>query len=120
MARGEITHIEFPADDVERAKAFYGAVAGWQFGVMEGFPDYWVFQTAPGAGGGIGRRGESVGNVVRVYISVPRLEEAVTAAVAHGGTVVQGPTDIPGMGRYAAVLDPEGNEVGLWEVTEAS
>jgi predicted enzyme related to lactoylglutathione lyase len=25
MAKGEITHIEFPADDVERAKRFYAA-----------------------------------------------------------------------------------------------
>ena len=30
MAHGEINHIEFPADDPERAKAFYGAVAGWE------------------------------------------------------------------------------------------
>ena len=32
MAKGEVTHIEFPADDVERAKRFYSAVVGWDFG----------------------------------------------------------------------------------------
>ena len=36
MARGSISHIEFPADDTERARRLYGAVAGWQFGAMEG------------------------------------------------------------------------------------
>src|SRR5205814_3316378 len=34
MAKGTITHIEIPADDPERAKKFYSAVAGWEFGTM--------------------------------------------------------------------------------------
>ena len=115
MTRGEITHVEFPADDVERAKAFYEAVAGWEIGQMDEFPGYFMFRTGPAAGGGLGRRGETVGNTVRVYISVDRLEEAVATAEAHGGSVVQPPTEIPGMGRHAAVTDPEGSEIGLWE-----
>ena len=45
MAKGEITHVEFPADDVERAKRFYEAVAGWEFGQMDEFPDYYLFRT---------------------------------------------------------------------------
>jgi uncharacterized protein len=113
---GEITHIEFPADDVERAKRFYEAVAGWQFSEMDGFAGYWVFRTEEGHGGGLGQRGKTVGSVIRDYISVPKLEAAVAAAEANGGKVVQPPTDIPGQGRYAAVLDSEGNEVGLFEV----
>jgi uncharacterized protein len=113
---GEITHIEFPADDVERAKRFYEAVAGWAFSEMDGFPGYWVFRTEDGHGGGLGKRGQSVGSVIRDYINVSQLEAAVAAAEAHGGKVVQPPTDIPGQGRYAAVLDSEGNEVGLFEV----
>lgn len=117
MARGEITHVELPADDIERAKAFYEAVAGWSFGKMEGSDDYWLFRAGEGQGGAIGRRGHDVGNVIRVYITVDHLEEAVATAEAHGGRVVQGPTDISGMGRYAAVTDPEGTEIGLWEVT---
>ncbi len=115
MAKGEITHIEIPADDVERAKLFYAAVAGWEFGSMEGFPDYFLFRTGEGSGGGLGRRGKSVGSVVRIYITVDRLEDAVQAAEASGGSVVQPPTAIAGMGRYAAVQDSEGNEIGLWE-----
>jgi predicted enzyme related to lactoylglutathione lyase len=115
MAKGEITHIEFPADDTERAKRFYGAVAGWEFGEMEGFPDYWFFRTSESSGGGVGSRGGSVGRVVRVYITVDSLEEAVAAAESNGGSVITPPTDVPGQGRYAALNDPEGNEIGLWE-----
>jgi predicted enzyme related to lactoylglutathione lyase len=115
MARGEITHIEIPADDIERAKRFYAAVAGWEIGPVEGAPDYHMFRTAPQAGGGIGKRGETVGDSVRIYITVDRLEDALATAEERGGATTVSPTDIPGMGRYAAVRDSEGNEVGLWE-----
>ena len=115
MATGTISHIEFPADDIERAKRFYGAVAGWEFGAMSGMDGYWTFRTSPETGGGLGKRGETVGSVVRVYIDVDDLDAAVAAATANGGTVVTPPTPIPGMGRFAAVNDPEGNEVGLYE-----
>jgi predicted enzyme related to lactoylglutathione lyase len=115
MARGEITHVEIPADDIERAKRFYAAVAGWEIGETQGYPDYHMFRTAERAGGAIGKRGESVGATLRIYITVDRLEDAVAAAEQNGGATTVAPVDIPGMGRYAAVRDTEGNEVGLWE-----
>jgi len=119
MPKGTVTHIEFPADDVDRAKRFYKAVAGWEIGEVDGFPDYFMFRTEEGHGGGLGRRGDSVGNVVRVYITVDRLEDAIAAAEANGGRVVTAPTEMPGMGRWAAVLDSEGSEIGLWESASA-
>lgn len=115
MAKGEITHIEFPADDVERAKRFYSAVAGWEFGEMEGSPGYWLFRTGEAQGGAIGTRGDSVSNAIRVYLNVERLETAVAAAEANGGSLITPPSEVPGFGRFAAVRDPEGSEIGLWE-----
>jgi hypothetical protein len=115
MATGEIAHVEFPADDVERAKRFYTAVAGWEFGDDSAYPGYFMFRTGPESGGGLGKRGESVGSVIRAYITVDNLESAVTAAEQNGGQVMTGISDVPGMGRYAALLDSEGNEIGLWE-----
>jgi predicted enzyme related to lactoylglutathione lyase len=120
MAKGEITHIEFPADDLERAKRFYSAVAGWDIGEVDGMPGYFMFRTSENTGGGIGKRGEMVGSVIRVYITVDKLEPSVTAVEANGGSVITPPSDVPGMGRYAAVLDSEGNEIGLWEAAPQS
>jgi predicted enzyme related to lactoylglutathione lyase len=115
MARGEITHVEFPADDVERAKRFYGAVAGWEFDEMEGYPGYFLFRSGEGSGGALGKRAESVGPGIRIYITVDRLEDAVAAAEANGGAVVTPPSDVSGQGRWAVVRDSEGSEIGLWE-----
>ena len=115
MTRGTITHIEFPADDVDRARSFYAAVAGWELGEMEGFPGYLVFRSEEGHGGGLGKRGESVGDVIRVYITVDKLEDAIATAEQHGGALVTPASDVPGMGRWAAVTDSEGSEIGLWE-----
>ena len=117
MAKGTITHIELPADDPERAKRFYSAVAGWEFSEMPEFPDYFLFRTEEGHGGGLGLRNKTTGSVLRIYIDVPQLEPAVEAAKANGGTVTVEPSDVPGQGRYAVVIDPEGSEVGLWETS---
>jgi uncharacterized protein len=113
MAKGDIAHVEFPADDLGRAKRFYQAVAGWELGQVGEFSDYEMF-----AHGAIGLRGKNVGPAIRVYIEVDSLEEGVAAAVANGGAEVEPPTEIgAGMGRFAVVRDTEGSEVGLWQNT---
>ena len=115
MAHGEINHIEFPADDPERAMRFYTAVAGWEFSAMDGMPDYWVFSAAKGYGGAVGKRGVSTGQVVRDYIEVDSIEAALEAAERTAGSVKEPKTEIPGMGWFAVVIDPEGSEVGLFQ-----
>ena len=112
---GEFSHIEFPADDLERAKAFYGAVFGWQFRSSEEIPGYLLYEAGPGGlGGGIGKRGENAPDAVRNYITVDSIDDSLASATANGGRVVTPKTDI-GFGWYAAITDTEGNEVGLYK-----
>ena len=111
---GEFSHIEFPADDVERAKSFFGNVFGWQFEAMDEFEGYFLYTAGPGGlGGGIGIRGQNAPQAVRNYISVDDVDAAVAKVEANGGSVVVAKTDI-GVGWYAAVKDTEGNELGLY------
>ena len=113
--QGEWNHIEIPADDPARAQRFYEAVAGWKFQAAQGFPDYWTYVAGPGElGGGLGIRNKTTGATIRNYIAVDSVDASVKAAEANGGSVVTGKTDI-GFGWYAAVLDSEGNEIGLYE-----
>lgn len=111
---GEFSHIELPADDVERAKAFYANVFGWTFEAMSEFEGYFLYTAGPGGlGGGIGIRGQNAPDAVRNYIGVDDVDTAVAKVEANGGSVVVPKTDI-GIGWYAAVKDTEGNEIGLY------
>lgn len=119
MAHGEINHIEFPADDPQRAMRFYEAVAGWQFSTVEGFDDYWVFRSAEGYGGAVGKRGVTTGSVIRDYIEVDSIQDALAAAERTGGTLKEPEREVPGFGSFAVVLDPEGTEIGLFQSNRA-
>ena len=120
MAVGEITHIELPSDDTERAQSFYSELFGWPMRRAEGMPDYVMFQSGPGeSGGAIGKRGVSAPERLRIYVEVESLDEVVAKVQELGGSVAVEITDVPGQGRYAAVVDTEGNEIGLWEAAAA-
>ena len=119
MAHGEINHIEFPADDPQRAMRFYEAVAGWQFSTVEGFDEYWEFRSGEGYGGAVGKRGVSTGPILRDYIEVRSIEDALAAAERTGGTIKEPKSEVPGMGWFAVVVDPEGTQIGLFQSSRA-
>ena len=117
MAHGQITHIEFPADNTERAQAFYKGLFGWDFQGYEALPGYFLFNTGAinSAGGAVGQRGTATGDKLRIYVTVDSLDETLPKVEPLGGTVVLAKTEIPGQGWYAVVNDSEGSEVGLYE-----
>jgi predicted enzyme related to lactoylglutathione lyase len=116
MAHGQITHIEFPADDVERARQFYSELFGWDFREMPGFTGYYLFSTGSAeAGGAVGKRGESVGDKLRIYVEVDEIDDLLPRVPGLGGKVVTAKTDIPGQGWYAVLEDSEGSEVALYQ-----
>jgi predicted enzyme related to lactoylglutathione lyase len=133
-AKGEtnmrkVVHFEIPADDVERAKSFYGSVFGWQLQTMSmGESDYTIVTTTPvdektqlptepGAiNGGMFDRSERLPAPV-ITIDVDAIDQALEQVEAAGGKTVTSRTEIPGMGAFAYFEDPEGNVMGLWETT---
>jgi hypothetical protein len=126
----KVTHFEIPADDLERAKAFYGSVFGWQVQTMDmpGAGEYTGVVTTPvdeqtqvpteaGAiNGALVQRAAETPTPV-VTIDVPDIDAALQQVEAHGGTTATPRTAIPGMGAFAYFRDPEGNVTGLWETT---
>lgn len=116
MAHGQITHIEFPADDTERARRFYSELFGWQFREMGERSGYFLFNVGTAeVGGAIGRRGENTGQRLQAYVEVDSIDDILARVAGLGGAVREGRTDIPGQGWYAVVSDSEGNEIGLFE-----
>lgn len=123
----KVVHFEIPTDDLDRAKAFYADVLGWK---LSSIPmtggEYTVatttdvdeqtqMPTEPGAiNGGLVQRDDTTPAPV-LTVDVPSIEEMLREVEGRGGSVVQGRTEIPGMGAYAYVKDTEGNVLGLWE-----
>lgn len=118
-----IVHFEIPADDVERAKAFYGGLFGWEFSAPPGFPDYWTFLTGDpeaDAGGGLMARQspEQVGLVS--YFGVESVADTLAKVEKLGGKVAIPKSPVPGMGWFAQVFDPEGNLLAFFEGDESA
>ncbi len=112
-----IDYVEIPVDDLGAARAFYGAAFGWTF--VDYGEGYTGIRTAAEEGedeaGGLALVERSApsrgGPLVLVYSD--DLDATRDAVEAAGGRVVQGPYAFPG-GRRLHVLDPAGNELGIW------
>jgi len=116
-----VVHFEIPADDVERAKKFYGELFGWKIEKFTGQTpmEYWMVTTGReegqmGVDGGMLKREMPQQHTI-IYIDVPSVDEAMGKVKTLGGQVVFPKTAIPGMGYFAVCLDPENNGFGLWE-----
>ena len=125
----KVVHFEIPADDVERAKRFYGTIFGWDLQTQPiGDGEYTTVTTTPidpqtyaptepgGINGGMMRRSDATPSPV-ITIGVDDIDRSLQAIEGNGGTVVTPRTPIPGMGAFAYFRDPDGNVMGLWETT---
>ena len=116
-----VVHFEIPADDPERAVAFYRNVFGWEINKWEGPEPYWLATTGPdgepGINGAIMNRGEPVsGTGVVAYIctiGVSNVDEYMAKVSASGGQVTTAKMEIPGVGWFAYCKDTEGNQFGI-------
>lgn len=124
--RAVVGHFEIPADDLERAAAFYRTVFGWRVERLawDG-PGYSTIRMPaaevgrePSAldGGLMERRGlGSEHPLLVVHVEGEgALEECLERITAAGGTVEQPPRPIEDLGTFARFRDSEGNLLGLW------
>ncbi len=111
-----VVHFEIPADDPERAKAFYEAVFGWKITKWEGPQDYWLASTGegPGIDGAIAPRAQGLEHTTDT-IGVDDLDSAINKVQEAGGTVVMPRMTIPGIGYLAYARDTEQNIFGLMQ-----
>ena len=48
-----------------------------------------------------------------ITISVEDITRSIAMVKEHGGKIINGPTDIPGVGHYVAFEDSEGNRTSM-------
>jgi uncharacterized protein len=109
---GRFVWHELFTPDIDKSKAFYGALLGWRFEdvALAGQPPYARIVTASGAAqaGLCAMPGGKAPAHVMGYVAVEDLGAAVERARQAGGTVLAGPTEAPILGPHAVLRDPTG------------
>ena len=120
---GTLCWTELATPDVAAAKSFYLDVLGWQTDDQPmGEFTYTVVRPA-GGGEGSGQGGimplspemAAAGAITQwvPYFEVADCDAVAAAVTANGGTVIVPASDVPGVGRFAVVLDPDGAQFAV-------
>jgi hypothetical protein len=111
---GAFSWNELMTTDPEGALRFYTALLGWttqKMGMPDG--DYHVLKVGDDSVGGVmslppAAEAGGVPPNWGSYVTVIDVDAIARRAGPLGGKVVHGPQDIPGVGRFAVIIDPQG------------
>ena len=106
---------ELATADVAKSKAFYSAVFGWEWGGSDEYAEIMVAGRA--VGGVTPRRADMPAEVPDnwlVYFGSADVDTDSKKAADLGGTVMVPATEIPGTGRFAVLVDPQGAAFALF------
>jgi predicted enzyme related to lactoylglutathione lyase len=122
---GEVEHypngtfcwVDLGTTDVERARAFYGGLFGWEFEERPGGDGaaYTLCRLQGRDVAGIHRHREEEGLAWASSIAVDDLQAATGRARELGAEVLAEPFEVAGAGRTAVLRDPAGAVVSLWQ-----
>lgn len=121
-----VVHFEIPAENEDRAQAFYEKVFGWT--VFKSPIPNWDYRLAntvetdergmpltPGAVNGAISKRTNPGDAPVVVIKVQNLDDALARIRAEGCEVVMDPRPVGEIGTFAKFRDTEGNVLGVWQ-----
>jgi predicted enzyme related to lactoylglutathione lyase len=125
LVLGDFSWHELGADDWKSAWEFYRAMFGWehesQFDMGDAGP-YWMFRRQGGSralGGMFSRFPGTPAASWVPYAYVRNADRAAELAQTHGGRIANGPMDVPGGGRIAQILDPQGGAFAVHSAAAA-
>ena len=114
---GAFSWNELTTSDTTAARTFYGKLLDWKFKDMDmGEATYTVISTAGGDVGGITGIppvAKGMSPTWGGYITVDNVDAVVAKVPGLGGRVLLAPTDIPTVGRFATIQDPQGATISL-------
>jgi uncharacterized protein len=110
---GAFSWTELTTAQPAAAQAFYGKLFGWSFQTMPmpGGQAYTIIKTGDTMIGGMMAPPPDAGPLPTMwgpYITVASADETAKTCLALGGTVLAGPMDIAGTGRFVVLQDPQG------------
>ena len=116
---GAFSWNELATTDVEAAKAFYGELLGWQFqDIQAGDMKYTMIKTDNQELGGMmatppEAKAKGKPPTWGAYVTVDDVDAQVARVDQLGGKICVPPEDIPDVGRFSVIQDPQGATLAL-------
>jgi predicted enzyme related to lactoylglutathione lyase len=116
---GDASWHELMTTDMPAAMSFYQEVFGWQPGDamdMGEMGNYQMFNRPHGMIGGMMNRPPQMAHVPpnwQIYFRVPDVHAAAERITQNGGTILNGPMEVPGGDWVVNAMDPQGAAFGL-------
>jgi predicted enzyme related to lactoylglutathione lyase len=115
---GRFVWYELMVNDAKAAIAFYTEVIGWKTQPFaEGGGDYTMWVGSQGPLGGVMGLGDAPGAMPcwMSHVQVEDVDAAAAQAKKLGGAIHKAPEDIPTVGRFAVIADPQGAMISLFK-----
>lgn len=116
---GRLTWYELLTTDMKAAEAFYTAVVGWSVAPFEGSPqpyDMWMRADGVPIGGVMSiPEGMNFPPHWGMYVAVTNLDDAVRKIEQLGGQGLSPVIEVPNVGRFRTMLDPQGAAFSIHE-----
>src|SRR5262245_39328611 len=124
---GRFVWYELMTTDTKAAMAFYGEVIGWKTQPFEdaaGPEPYTMWVSTQGPMGGVmtlpaDAKKMGVPPHWMSHVEVADVDASVAKVKAKGGSVHVPPTDIPKVGRFSVIGDPQGASISLFKPESA-
>jgi uncharacterized protein len=110
---GAFSWCELMTTDAAAAKDFYTKLFGWKTEEMSVTPGM-TYTVVKSAGNGIGgimptpREAQGMPPHWSCYVTVENVDAVAKSAQQLGGKILVGPQDIPTVGRFCVIQDPQG------------
>lgn len=120
-AQGTPCWVELQTPDQRAAGSFYRTLFGWHLDEVPVDEQGHVYLAASLQGDAVaGIGGQPPGAAGRpgawgVYLAVDDVDAVASRVAGAGGTLEAGPFDVQELGRMAAIQDPTGARVNLWQ-----
>lgn len=115
---GQFAWYDLISPDPDGARKFYAPLTNW--GTQPFGKDYTMWTTSGAPFAGIYRlspqmREEGIPPHWMLYVETSDVDATARLTTSLGGKVMNGPNDIPNVGRYAVLQDPHGASFGVYQ-----
>lgn len=114
-AVGKFVWHENHSPNVDQAKSFYTELLGWETETWKpGEMDYSMIKVGDQMHGGFWKAEGGTPPMWLGHVLVEDVDETARRAEGAGGRILEGPMDVPEVGRFALIADPQGAVVSAY------